>query len=94
MRAVGVIPARWASTRFPGKILADLCGKPLIQHVWERVRTCSCLSDLLIACDETHVAERCEAFGAKTVMTRPDHPSGSDRIAEAVEKIACDIVVN
>lgn len=94
MKAVGVLPARWASTRLPGKVLVDICGKPLIQHVWERVRQCRRLSEIIIACDEPHVLERCKAFGARAVLTSKDHPSGSDRVAEAVRRIDADIVVN
>ncbi|MBF0593680.1 MAG: 3-deoxy-manno-octulosonate cytidylyltransferase [Candidatus Omnitrophica bacterium] len=94
MKAVGVIPARWSSTRLPGKILRDIGGKPMLQHVWERARRSSRLADVIVACDEKHVFEAAQAFGAKTVMTRQDHPSGSDRVAEAVKGITADIVVN
>ncbi len=94
MKAVGVLPARWASTRLPGKVLVDLCGKPMLQRVWERVRQSKELSSVIIACDETHVMEKALSFGATAVMTRKDHPSGSDRVAEAVADIDADIVVN
>jgi 3-deoxy-manno-octulosonate cytidylyltransferase (CMP-KDO synthetase) len=94
MKAIGVIPARFASTRFPGKVLALIQGKPMIEHVWMRAKGCRELSDVLIACDDEKVLKTAQAFGAKAVMTSPDHPSGSDRIAEAVGKLDFDIVVN
>lgn len=94
MTAVGVIPARFASTRFPGKVLADLGGKPLIRHVWEKAKACAQLDDVLIACDHPGILKAAGGFGAKAVMTSPDHHSGSDRIAEAVKDLKCDIVVN
>lgn len=94
MKIVGIIPARWASTRFPGKVLADLNGKPMIQYVWEQAKKADRLDDVLIACDEQKVKEVCEGFGAAVVMTSPDHASGTDRIAEAVKDIDADIIVN
>jgi 3-deoxy-manno-octulosonate cytidylyltransferase (CMP-KDO synthetase) len=94
MNAVGVIPARWASTRFPGKVLADLNGKPVIQYVWQQAKKAMHLDEVVIACDDQRVCDVCTRFGAKAVMTSPDHASGTDRIAEAVTEIAADIVVN
>ncbi len=94
MSAVGVIPARWASTRFPGKILADIGGKPMLQHVWEKAGRAVELDDVIVACDEQHVYDAARAFGANAVMTRKDHPSGSDRVAEAIADRPVDIVVN
>ncbi len=91
---VGVIPARWASVRFPGKNLADLAGKPLIQWVWERASLAKRLDSLLIATDDGRIADVVEGFGGKAVMTRGDHPSGTDRVAEAVDSCVGDIVVN
>lgn len=76
-----VIPARLASTRLPDKVLADLAGKPVVQHVWERASAAGADS-VRIATDSARIAEACDAFGAQVVMTRDDHPSGSDRIAE------------
>lgn len=93
-KIIGVIPARWASTRFEGKILARLVDRPLIQHVWERAVDARELFRVIIACDIVPVADVCRSFGAEVVMTRPDHPSGTDRIAEAVRDIDADIVVN
>ncbi|MEW5895711.1 MAG: 3-deoxy-manno-octulosonate cytidylyltransferase [Candidatus Omnitrophota bacterium] len=93
-KAIGVIPARWASTRFPGKVLADLNGKPMIYYVWRQARKSSLLQDVIIACDAEHVEKACKAFGAKAVMTSSEHQSGTDRIAEAVRNVDADIVVN
>ncbi len=88
------LPARYDSQRFPGKVLADQTGKPLIQHTYERACQASLPSAVLIATDHTRVQAAAEAFGAPCVMTRPDHPSGTDRIAEAVADRDADIVVN
>lgn len=82
-KIVGIIPARWGSTRFPGKPLHLIAGKPLVQHVWERCQETRLLDSALIATDDERIAEACESFGAQVAMTRPDHPSGTDRIAEA-----------
>jgi 3-deoxy-manno-octulosonate cytidylyltransferase (CMP-KDO synthetase) len=78
-----VIPARFASTRFPGKALALLQGKPILQHVWERAKDAELLDGVLIATDDKRIAEAARGFGAPTVMTRADHLSGTDRVAEA-----------
>ncbi|MBF0619270.1 MAG: 3-deoxy-manno-octulosonate cytidylyltransferase [Candidatus Omnitrophica bacterium] len=94
MTAVGIIPARWASTRLPGKVLVDICGKPMIEHVWLRAKKSLKLSDVIIACDEPQVFERVKAFGASAVLTSKDHPSGSDRVAEAARKTDADVIVN
>lgn len=94
MKAIGVIPARWASKRFEGKVLADLNGKPVIQHVWERARRCSSLEEVWIACDDERVMKAAKSFGAKAVMTPPELPSGTDRIALAVKDASVDVVVN
>ena len=94
MRTIGVIPARMGSTRFPGKVLALIGDKPMIQWVWEKAKQAIRLDEVLIACDHLDVFKAAKAFGANAVMTDPKHPSGSDRIAEAVEDIECDIIVN
>ena len=91
---VGVIPARWASTRLPGKSLIPLAGKPLLQWVIERTRKASRVSRLLVATDDRRILALARSCGAEAVMTRPDHPSGTDRVAEAVADIACDVVIN
>jgi len=94
MHVVGVIPARYASTRLPGKALLPLCGKPLVQWVYERARQARLLSRILIATDDVRIATAVKEFGGDAVMTRADHPSGTDRIAEAVAGIDADVVVN
>ena len=94
MKTIGVIPARFASTRFPAKVLANIAGKPLIQHVWEKATLCKELDEVLIACDHEEVFKAVGNFKARAVMTDPRHPSGSDRIAEAVKDLNVDIVVN
>lgn len=82
-RTLIAIPARWGSTRFPGKALHLIAGKPLVQHVWERCQHCQAVDDIVIATDDARIVEAAETFGAKAVLTSPDHPSGTDRIAEA-----------
>jgi len=85
LSVLGVIPARWGSTRFPGKPLHLIAGKPLVQHVWERCRGCERLDGLTVATDDERIAEVVEAFGGEVTMTRSDHPSGTDRVAEVAE---------
>lgn len=80
---LGVLPARWGSTRFPGKPLHIIAGKPLIQHVWERCQACTRLDEIIVATDDRRIYEAVSAFGGKAVLTSPDHPTGTDRIAEA-----------
>jgi len=94
MTAVGIVPARYASSRFPGKPLAKIAGVPMIQHVVEGARAATQLRDVLVATDDTRIADACRAFGASVVMTAADHPSGTDRLAEAVAGLDDDIVVN
>ncbi len=81
---LGVLPARWGSTRFPGKPLHLIAGKPLIQHVWERCLQSTRLDELVVATDDARILEAVTAFGGNAVMTSPDHPTGTDRIAEAI----------
>ncbi len=91
---VGVIPARWGSSRFPGKSLAMIAGKPLIQRVVERCRLAKRLDDVLVATDDERIAHVVQSIGARYVMTRPDHPSGTDRIAEAVRGVPAEVIIN
>lgn len=84
---LGVLPSRWGSTRFPGKPLHLIAGKPLIQHVWERCRACTRLDDVIVATDDERIRDVVIAFGGKAVMTSPDHPTGTDRIAEAARAV-------
>ena len=89
------IPARYASSRFPGKPLAPLCGKPMIQHVYEKAAASSA-DIVLVATDDERIRAAVESFGGRAVMTSPAHPSGTDRIAEAIRSLGreVDIVVN
>lgn len=93
-RFIGIIPARYASTRFPGKPLAILAGKPVIEHVYQRVS--EALGLAYVATDDERIAQAVRDFGGKAVMTRADHKSGTDRVAEALDKIGgnADVVVN
>ncbi len=85
-RAVGIIPARWGSTRFPGKPLHDIAGKPLLRHVWEHACNAKTLENVIIATDDMRIAEAAFDWGAEVAMTSPKHTSGSDRAAEVVRK--------
>ncbi|RYD38074.1 MAG: 3-deoxy-manno-octulosonate cytidylyltransferase [Verrucomicrobiaceae bacterium] len=92
---IGILPARWGSSRFPGKPLHLIAGKPLVQHVWEQCRKCTRLDDLYIATDDERIFAAAESFGAKAIMTSPEHPTGTDRLAEAVRLLPqVDIIVN
>jgi 3-deoxy-manno-octulosonate cytidylyltransferase (CMP-KDO synthetase) len=93
-KILGVIPARFASTRFPGKALALLAGKPMIQHVWERAMQCPSLGRVLIATDDERIAAVARGFGAEAVMTSPGHASGTDRVAEAAAATDAEVIVN
>jgi 3-deoxy-manno-octulosonate cytidylyltransferase (CMP-KDO synthetase) len=84
---LGVLPARWGSTRFPGKPLHRIAGKPLIQHVWERCQRCSGLDEIIVATEDARIVEAVAGFGGKAVMTSPEHPTGTDRIAEALRSM-------
>ena len=94
MKILAVIPARYESTRFPGKVLAKQTGKFLIQHTWEQVCKSTGIEKVIIATDSELVRQACDTFGAECVMTSASHQSGTDRIAEAVAKINVDIVIN
>ena len=94
MKAIAVIPARYASTRLPGKPLLDICGKPLIQHVWETVSRARGLDEVVVATDDARIAHAVQAFGGKVCMTSPDCRSGSDRVREVAASLAADVYVN
>ena len=91
---IGVIPARYGSSRFRGKVLAEIAGKPMIQWVYEQANQSLMLDQLIVAVDDPRVLKCVEGFGGKAVMTNADHQSGTDRISEVVEKIQTDIIVN
>jgi 3-deoxy-manno-octulosonate cytidylyltransferase (CMP-KDO synthetase) len=84
-KVAGIIPARYSSSRFPGKALAQILGKSLIQRTYENALLCPLLSDLIVATDDSRIFEHVEAFGGKAVMTSPECPTGTDRLAEAVK---------
>ncbi len=94
MDVIGVIPARYSSVRFEGKILADLLGKPLIQHVWENASRAKTLGDLIVACDDERIYKTVTDFGGKAVMTAKEHTSGTERIAEIVADLDVKVVIN
>lgn len=93
-RVVIIIPARYGSTRLPGKPLADIAGKPMVQHVYERALQVKQAQLVLIATDDERVAEAARAFGGECLITSPDHPSGTDRLAEVMTQIEADIYIN
>ena len=94
MKAIGVIPARWGATRFEGKVLANILGKPVIQHVWENAKRAKTLDDLVVACDDERILKVVQGFGGRAIYTSPDQPSGTDRLAEVVNPLDVDIAVN
>ena len=94
MSIVAVIPARYASTRFPGKLLAKATGKYLIQHVYERVCSCPAIERVIIATDDERISRAAREFSADCVMTRPDHRCGTDRIAEVAASLSDEIIIN
>jgi len=94
LKVVGLIPARYASSRFPGKALAEVCGKPMVQHVVERASRARLLDEVVVATDDERILQAVRGFGGKACLTSPAHPSGTDRIAEVARELACDLVVN
>lgn len=94
MNVTGIIPARYGSTRFPGKALADLGGKPLVQWTYEAACRCRTLSEVVVATDDPRIFRAVEQFGGRAIMTRPDHPSGTDRLAEVAAGLEAGVVVN
>ena len=94
MRVAAVIPARYASTRFPAKPLAAQTGQPLIQHVYERARQVPGIDCVIVATDDARIIEAVRRFGGQAVMTRADHPSGTDRVAEVAANLTQDLIVN
>ena len=94
MKVVGIIPARYDAVRLPGKVLADIAGQPMIEHVYQRASQADSLDELLVATDAERIAQVVQNFGGQAVMTSPEHKSGSDRIAEVAKDLECDVVVN
>ena len=94
MTVLAILPARYGSTRFPGKPLTQIAGKPMIQHVWERTRVAKSVDAVVVATDDERIRDVCEAFGADVEMTRVDHPTGTDRLAEVALRHDHDVIVN
>ncbi|BCR05496.1 3-deoxy-manno-octulosonate cytidylyltransferase [Desulfuromonas versatilis] len=94
MRVTALIPARYASSRFPGKPLAEIAGKPMIQWVYERTSRSALVDRVIVATDDERIRQAVQAFGGEVQMTRSDHPTGTDRLAEVAARIETDIVVN
>lgn len=94
MKTIGIIPARWASSRLPGKPLADLCGKPVVQHVYEQCLKAQSLAQVIVATDDERILNAVAAFGGQAVMTASSHPNGTSRVAEAASRVECDYVIN
>ena len=94
MKIAAIIPSRWESSRFPGKPLAPIAGKPMIRHVWERVIAADGIDDVIVATDDDRIVEAVAAFGGRAERTRSDHVSGSDRIAEVAVRIDAEAILN
>jgi 3-deoxy-manno-octulosonate cytidylyltransferase (CMP-KDO synthetase) len=92
--ATGIIPARYGAKRFPGKPLASICGKSMIQRVYERARGAKLLRKVIVATDDSRIFEACSAFGAEVRMTSSDHRSGTERVAEVAESLETPIIIN
>ena len=94
MKIIGVIPARYRSSRFPGKPLADICGRPMIWWVYRQAKKVEQLDAVYVATDDERIQAACESYGIPVVMTSPDHPTGSDRVAEVAAKVEGDLFIN
>jgi len=93
-KILAVIPARYASTRLPGKVLADVAGRPLVWHVWRRTRAATLVDEVLVATDDRRVADALRPLGVNVMMTRADHSCGTDRLAEVADRVEADLLVN
>ena len=93
-RIVAIIPARYHSTRLPGKALADIAGRPMIEHVYRRSASAAGVDAVIVATDDERIADAVRQFGGRVVMTAASHRTGTDRVAEVAHGIACDIVIN
>src|SRR4051794_17629942 len=94
MKVSAIIPARYASTRFEGKALADINGKPMVQHVYERTARASLVSEVIVATDDERIAGAVRAFGGRAEMTSRAHETGTDRLAEVASRLDAEIIVN
>ena len=91
---IAIVPARYQSTRLPGKALADIAGRPMIEHVYRRAAAARTVARVIVATDDQRIADAVARFGGDAVMTSPSHQSGTDRLAEVAASLPCDIVVN
>ena len=94
MKVVGIIPSRYGSSRLPGKPLKDICGKSMVQRVYEKAKQSKLLDEVIVATDDKRIAEEVKRFKGKAVMTSVNHPNGTSRIAEAVKNLDVDLVIN
>jgi len=94
MTIAAVIPARYHSSRFPGKPLVDICGKPMVQHVYERAKESTLVGEIMVATEDDRIADVVRKFGGKVVMTSPDHSTGTERVAEVARGIEAEIIAN
>ncbi len=94
MQIIGIIPSRYGSTRFPGKSLVQIAGKPLVQRVYEQAKKATLLDDVVVATDDLRIVEAVKSFGGKAIMTASTHPSGTDRLAEVMARRSEDVVIN
>lgn len=94
MKITAVIPARYSSTRFPGKALADINGRPMVQHVYERTMRAKLVAEVIVATDDDRIASAVKGFGGRVEMTSRDHETGTDRLAEVAARLNSDIIVN
>ncbi|HKJ04795.1 MAG TPA: 3-deoxy-manno-octulosonate cytidylyltransferase, partial [Geopsychrobacteraceae bacterium] len=94
MQVTAVIPARYASTRFPGKPLALIHGRPMIEHVYKRVSSSETIKRVIVATDDLRIEQAVRGFGGEVMMTRADHPTGTDRLAEVAIQLDADLIVN
>ena len=92
MKIIGVIPARYKSSRFPGKPLADICGKPMIWWVYQQCKKVKDFSEVYVATDDDKIYEECQALGIQVIMTSDKHKTGTDRIGEVAENIPADLI--
>ncbi|MBT6230845.1 MAG: NTP transferase domain-containing protein, partial [Candidatus Scalindua sp.] len=94
MKVIGVIPCRYKSSRFPGKPIAKICGKPMVWHVWNQAKKTKYVDKLIVATDDNRIYDVCYQYGIESIMTADNHNTGTDRVAEVAERIEGDIFVN
>lgn len=94
MKIVGIIPCRYGAVRFPGKSLADIHGKPMVWHVFQQAKKTKTLQEIYVATDDERIADACKKFDLPSIMTRNDHPTGTDRLVECIKSVNADIYVN